>query len=177
MIYQVARGCSPMNCFRVGRLLNPLSVEEIVLQEGVSTALGLGNSWYSKGMQLGQVIVAPAYPFDRIDSWNSFDGKQTIRSSSLATIPKLWIFSPSYVEPKGEGFIQNISILWLIVLCRYGFFRLDGTMATAKRQKLVDQFNNPEGKEFVFLLSSKAGGCGINLIGANRLILFDPGKS
>ncbi|KAG8967062.1 DNA-dependent ATPase protein rad54 [Tulasnella sp. 419] len=62
-------------------------------------------------------------------------------------------------------------------LCRakgYGFFRLDGTMATAKRQKLVDQFNDPNGKEFVFLLSSKAGGCGINLIGANRLILFDP---
>ena len=48
-------------------------------------------------------------------------------------------------------------------------------MTINKRQKLVDQFNNPEGKEFVFLLSSKAGGCGINLIGANRLILFDPG--
>ncbi|EJU03425.1 DNA repair protein SNF2 family [Dacryopinax primogenitus] len=57
---------------------------------------------------------------------------------------------------------------------RYGFFRLDGTMSVVKRQKLVDQFNDPEGKEFVFLLSSKAGGCGINLIGANRLILFDP---
>lgn len=49
-------------------------------------------------------------------------------------------------------------------------------MTINKRQKLVDQFNDPEGKEFVFLLSSKAGGCGINLIGANRLILFDPGK-
>ena len=48
-------------------------------------------------------------------------------------------------------------------------------MSINKRQKLVDQFNDPEGKEFVFLLSSKAGGCGINLIGANRLILFDPG--
>ncbi|KAK0228711.1 DNA repair protein, SNF2 family [Armillaria fumosa] len=62
-------------------------------------------------------------------------------------------------------------------LCRskkYGFFRLDGTMTITKRQKLVDQFNNPDGKEFIFLLSSKAGGCGINLIGANRLILFDP---
>lgn len=49
-------------------------------------------------------------------------------------------------------------------------------MTISKRQKLVDQFNDPNGKEFVFLLSSKAGGCGINLIGANRLILFDPGK-
>ncbi|KAF7305012.1 SNF2 family domain-containing protein [Mycena kentingensis (nom. inval.)] len=57
---------------------------------------------------------------------------------------------------------------------KYGYFRLDGTMSVSKRQKLVDSFNNPEGKEFVFLLSSKAGGCGINLIGANRLVLFDP---
>jgi DNA repair and recombination RAD54-like protein len=58
----------------------------------------------------------------------------------------------------------------------YGCIRLDGTLSVAKRQKLVDRFNDPEGKEFVFLLSSKAGGCGINLIGANRLILFDPGE-
>jgi DNA repair and recombination RAD54-like protein len=43
-----------------------------------------------------------------------------------------------------------------------------------KRQKLVDRFNDPSGEEFVFLLSSKAGGCGLNLIGANRLVLFDP---
>lgn len=62
-------------------------------------------------------------------------------------------------------------------LCRarsYGCLRLDGTMNVNKRQKLVDRFNDPNGDEFVFLLSSKAGGCGINLIGANRLILFDP---
>lgn len=62
-------------------------------------------------------------------------------------------------------------------MCRnrtYPCLRLDGTMNVTKRQKLVDKFNNPEGDEFVFLLSSKAGGCGLNLIGANRLILFDP---
>ncbi|KAF2147051.1 uncharacterized protein K452DRAFT_240179 [Aplosporella prunicola CBS 121167] len=62
-------------------------------------------------------------------------------------------------------------------LCRsrgYGCLRLDGTMNVNKRQKLVDKFNDPEGGEFVFLLSSKAGGCGLNLIGANRLVLFDP---
>ncbi|PTB77141.1 hypothetical protein M440DRAFT_1437739 [Trichoderma longibrachiatum ATCC 18648] len=62
-------------------------------------------------------------------------------------------------------------------LCRdrhYGCLRLDGTMNVNKRQKLVDRFNDPNGDEFIFLLSSKAGGCGINLIGANRLVLFDP---
>lgn len=57
---------------------------------------------------------------------------------------------------------------------RYGSLRLDGTMNVNKRQKLVDKFNDPNGEEFVFLLSSKAGGCGLNLIGANRLVLFDP---
>lgn len=61
-------------------------------------------------------------------------------------------------------------------LYSYGWLRLDGTMNPNKRQKLVDKFNDPDGPQRVFLLSSKAGGCGINLIGANRLILFDPGS-
>jgi DNA repair and recombination RAD54-like protein len=69
-------------------------------------------------------------------------------------------------------------LLWIAcdvpLTARYGCVRLDGTMNVNKRSKIVDRFNNPESKEFVFLLSSKAGGCGINLIGANRLILFDP---
>lgn len=62
-------------------------------------------------------------------------------------------------------------------LCRmrkWGMVRLDGSMTIAKRQKIVDRFNDTTQPEFIFLLSSKAGGCGINLIGANRLILFDP---
>lgn len=63
------------------------------------------------------------------------------------------------------------------LLCRnskFGCLRLDGTMSINKRQKFVDKFNDPAAPEFIFLLSSKAGGCGINLIGANRLILMDP---
>mmetsp|Transcript_23033 Transcript_23033/g.33456 ORF Transcript_23033/g.33456 Transcript_23033/m.33456 type:complete len:207 (-) Transcript_23033:208-828(-) len=40
---------------------------------------------------------------------------------------------------------------------------------------MVDSFNRGTvDHSFVFLLSSKAGGCGLNLIGANRLIMFDP---
>ncbi|CAM9433706.1 unnamed protein product, partial [Phaeothamnion confervicola] len=62
-------------------------------------------------------------------------------------------------------------------LCRengWPYVRLDGSTGVSKRQKLVDMFNDPLSKSFVFLLSSKAGGCGLNLIGGNRLVLFDP---
>lgn len=62
-------------------------------------------------------------------------------------------------------------------LCRersYPFVRLDGTTSINKRQKLVKAFNDPLDRQFVFLLSSKAGGCGLNLVGGNRLVLFDP---
>ena len=38
----------------------------------------------------------------------------------------------------------------------------------------MERFNDPASSDFVFLLSSKAGGCGLNLIGANRLVMFDP---
>ena len=49
---------------------------------------------------------------------------------------------------------------------KWPYVRLDGTVAQSDRQPLVDSFNrcSPD-KAFAFLLSSKAGGCGLNLIG------------
>lgn len=52
--------------------------------------------------------------------------------------------------------------------------RLDGSTTQSDRQPLVDSFNRSTVEQsFCFLLSSKAGGMGLNLIGANRLIMFD----
>lgn len=56
----------------------------------------------------------------------------------------------------------------------YSYLRLDGKTPPNKRQDLVDRFNrSPPSNSFVFLLSAKAGGTGLNLIGASRLVLFD----
>ncbi|KAL5523808.1 hypothetical protein ACEPAG_7981 [Sanghuangporus baumii] len=57
---------------------------------------------------------------------------------------------------------------------KYTFLRLDGQTPTAKRQEYVDRFNKaPQSGAFIFLLSAKAGGVGLNLIGASRLCLVD----
>ncbi|KAE9972644.1 hypothetical protein BLS_003941 [Venturia inaequalis] len=56
----------------------------------------------------------------------------------------------------------------------YNFLRLDGSTPANKRQALVDKFNKEKPDQcFAFLLSAKAGGTGLNLIGASRLVLFD----
>lgn len=51
--------------------------------------------------------------------------------------------------------------------------RLDGTTPSNARNSIVEDFNNPAKDLFIFLLSAKAGGIGLNLIGASRLVLFD----
>lgn len=74
-----------------------------------------------------------------------------------------------------SNYTQTIDLFTRLCDMRgYKSVRLDGTMSTKKRDKIVQQFNDPTTNEFIFLLSSKAGGCGLNLIGANRLIMFDP---
>jgi len=93
--------------------------------------------------------------------------------------------SGSFSAPASVGGGERIVIVsnatqtldLFVALCRqrsYPFLRLDGSTSISKRTKLVAQFNDPTRREFVFLLSSKAGGCGLNLVGANRLVLFDP---
>ena len=56
---------------------------------------------------------------------------------------------------------------------RISFVQLDGETSIKKRQTLVDRINDYKCPDRVMLLSSKAGGVGLNLIGANHLILFD----
>jgi SWI/SNF-related matrix-associated actin-dependent regulator 1 of chromatin subfamily A len=50
--------------------------------------------------------------------------------------------------------------------------RMDGSMASADRQMLIDQFNNDDSYK-VFLLSTKACGLGINLTSADTCIIHD----
>ena len=49
----------------------------------------------------------------------------------------------------------------------YTYSKLDGTTSIGSRQGLINKFNNSK-DIFVFLLTTKVGGLGVNLTGANR---------
>lgn len=55
----------------------------------------------------------------------------------------------------------------------YQFQRLDGTIAAGPRRMAIDHFNAAESNDFCFLLSTRAGGLGINLMTADTVVLFD----
>ncbi|GAA6005259.1 uncharacterized protein JCM10292_005359 [Rhodotorula paludigena] len=57
---------------------------------------------------------------------------------------------------------------------RYRFLTLDGSTPQDDRMPLVDAFNDPESDVFCFLISTRAGGVGLNLTAANRVVIFDP---
>eukprot|EP00923_Selenidium_pygospionis_P039399 GHVN01068522.1.p1 GENE.GHVN01068522.1~~GHVN01068522.1.p1 ORF type:complete len:2493 (+),score=491.04 GHVN01068522.1:367-7845(+) len=74
-------------------------------------------------------------------------------------------------------FSQMVRMLNLLsqVLTSKGYKhqRLDGTMGKEIRKKAMDHFNAPDSDDFCFLLSTKAGGLGLNLTSADTVIIFD----
>jgi SWI/SNF-related matrix-associated actin-dependent regulator of chromatin subfamily A member 5 len=53
------------------------------------------------------------------------------------------------------------------------YCRIDGGIAGDVREQMIEEFMSPESKKFCFLLSTRAGGLGLNLQKANIVILFD----
>ncbi|KAJ5698535.1 Chromodomain helicase hrp3 [Penicillium macrosclerotiorum] len=55
----------------------------------------------------------------------------------------------------------------------YKYQRLDGTIPSASRRLAIEHYNAPDSTDFAFLLSTRAGGLGINLMTADTVVLFD----
>ncbi|PVU91306.1 hypothetical protein BB561_004475 [Smittium simulii] len=55
----------------------------------------------------------------------------------------------------------------------YEFCRIDGNTSHEDRIEAIDTFNAPESSKFIFLLTTRAGGLGINLTTASAVVLFD----
>ena len=59
------------------------------------------------------------------------------------------------------------------MLLGFPYLRLDGTTKAEDRGDLLALFNDPCSPYFLFLLSTRAGGLGLNLQAADTVIIFD----
>ncbi|KAG7812119.1 hypothetical protein KL921_001351 [Ogataea angusta] len=55
----------------------------------------------------------------------------------------------------------------------YEYCRIDGSTAHEERIQSIDDFNKPNSDKFIFLLTTRAGGLGINLTTADAVVLYD----
>lgn len=88
---------------------------------------------------------------------------KTIIDCCLELNDRVLVFSHSILT---LDFLQRLITKWGIK-----FQRLDGNTKMSDRQQNTKDFN--KGDIMVFLISTEAGGLGLNLFGANRVILFD----
>lgn len=78
-------------------------------------------------------------------------------------------------ENKVLIFSQTVEMLNIIEECigKYRYLRMDGNTPTSSRPGLVSRFNG-EDDVFIFLLTTRVGGLGLNLTGASRIVIYDP---
>ena len=127
-------------------------------------------SWankYFEGYQQGRIEngMKMILLFEIIKQTLAVNDKLLIFSQSLFTLDLIEEFlGERYVPILGER--KEKWSRWL------NYYRIDGSTSSAEREKLIKQFNHDK-KIYLFLLSTRAGCLGINLIGANRIVIFD----
>lgn len=91
----------------------------------------------------------------------------------LKKILKDWV----HMKNKALIFSQTIQMLDIIekmlISNKYTYMRLDGNTPLSARHKTVTKFNIDQSVSFL-ILSTRVGGIGLNLVGANRVLIYDP---
>ncbi|CAH6722885.1 chromo domain-containing protein 1 [[Candida] jaroonii] len=153
-------------------------------------ALNAGN----KGSQISLLNVmselkkASNHPYlfdgaeDRVLANYGSNSREHILRGMIMSSGKMVLLEQLLTRLKKEGhrvlvFSQMVRILDIIgdylSIKGYQFQRLDGGIPSSQRKISIDHFNAPDSKDFVFLLSTRAGGLGINLMTADTVIIFD----
>ncbi|KAI1457770.1 SNF2 family N-terminal domain-containing protein [Annulohypoxylon moriforme] len=101
-----------------------------------------------------------------------------VRKSGKMVVVKALLQAWKKFGHKTLLFSQSVKMLNILESCvnhlgNINYLRMDGETPIKERQNLVDKFNK-DPKIDLFLLTTKVGGLGVNLTGANRVILYDP---
>lgn len=132
-------------------------------------------------MQLRKVLGHPFFYSDAIED-RSFDS-ETLHRNLIDAGSKLGLLNIMLPKLKERGhrvlmFSQFLGMLDVMEDFLNGlgmsYQRLDGSTDTQEKQRRIDAYNAPGSGDFAFLLSTRAGGVGINLATADTVIILDP---
>ena len=129
-------------------------------------------------MQLKKVCNHP-YLFPNVEEGPPYiEGEHLIYNSmKLKILDVLLKKIHSETDSKVLIFSQMTTLLNILDdYCRYRHFaylRMDGQTSSEERDRRIEEFQNPESDKWIFLISTRAGGLGINLHAANIVILYD----
>ena len=124
----------------------------------------------------GHPLLVSSSPDEAIETIQQTSARSLLKHSS-----KLEVLATLVNNLCSDGhrilvFSQSTKMLDIIekVLAGLQISRIDGSTKERDRQKLVEEFNDEATTAEVMLLSTKAGGLGLTLTGADTAIVYDP---
>ncbi|XP_006419866.2 LOW QUALITY PROTEIN: probable ATP-dependent DNA helicase CHR12 [Citrus clementina] len=141
---------------------------------GLDTGTGKSKSLQNLSMQLRKCCN---HPYLFVGEYNMWRKEEIIRASGKfelldRLLPKLRRSGHRVLLFSQMTRLMDILEIYL-KLNDFKFLRLDGSTKTEERGTLLKQFNAPDSPYFMFLLSTRAGGLGLNLQTADTVIIFD----
>ena len=125
-------------------------------------------------MQLRKACNHP-YLFEGIEKPNPPPNHLVIYSSKMRILDKLC--NKLYGKSQILIFSQMTRMLDILEdYCnerRYEYCRIDGETSLEARERMISEFTQKESTKFIFLLSTRAGGLGLNLMTSDTVILYD----
>mmetsp|Transcript_17445 Transcript_17445/g.25803 ORF Transcript_17445/g.25803 Transcript_17445/m.25803 type:complete len:1021 (-) Transcript_17445:135-3197(-) len=175
------------------KVLCPLSATQVfwykaLLMKDISLLANMTGdasvSVTNKGKHLSNLIMqlrkCCLHPF--LFSGAETDPNETSLEDLVAASGKLAVLDKLLMSLYKKGhrtvlFSQFTSVLDILEdYCNmrgWNFCRFDGSTARAKRNYIVNSFNAPNSDKFIFLMSTRSGGMGLNLQTADTCILYD----
>ncbi|KAJ9538431.1 hypothetical protein OSB04_031164 [Centaurea solstitialis] len=141
---------------------------------GMDTGTGKSKSLQNLSMQLRKCCN---HPYLFLGEYNIWRKEEIVRASGKfelldRLLPKL--HRAGHRVLLFSQMTRLIDVLEVYLqLHEFRYLRLDGSTKTEERGTLLKQFNAPDSPFFMFLLSTRAGGLGLNLQTADTVIIFD----
>lgn len=142
----------------------------------VNLEFAKSRSLMNSAMQLRKVCIHP-YLFLQDSIYEPEDPSELIRASGKfelldRILPKLQASGHRVLLFSQMTRAMDI-IEDYLVSKNFKYLRLDGVTKTEDRPRMINDFNAPDSEYFIFILSTRAGGLGLNLQTADTVVMFD----